>query len=149
GFSLPDYDRSFVGSRMSGVQYLIRAAQLADGTSIDLVVADGIITELGAWLSAGGATVIVAEGLGAPNGLVDVHTHLREPGGEGSETVLTGSRAAAAGGYTAVNTMANTAPVADTAGVVEQVARYGDEAGYVTVQPIGAVTIGLQGTQLA
>ncbi|MFC4042696.1 dihydroorotase [Dactylosporangium siamense] len=82
-------------------------------------------------------------------GLVDLHTHLREPGREDAETVESGSRAAALGGYTAVCAMANTSPVADTAGVVEQVWRLGREAGLVDVQPIGAVTVGLGGEQLA
>jgi dihydroorotase len=82
-------------------------------------------------------------------GLVDLHTHLREPGREDAETVLTGTRAAALGGFTAVHAMANTDPVADTAGVVEQVWRLGREAGYCDVYPIGAVTVGLKGTQLA
>lgn len=82
-------------------------------------------------------------------GLVDLHTHLREPGFEDAETVASGSRAAAAGGYTAVFAMANTHPVADTAGVVEQVWRLGQEAGLVDVHPVGAVTVGLEGKQLA
>src|SRR5699024_11484517 len=82
-------------------------------------------------------------------GLVDMHTHLREPGKEDAETVLTGSRAAAAGGYTCVHAMANTAPVADTAGVVEQVHRLGRTAGFTEVVPVGAVTTGLEGRQLA
>ena len=84
-------------------------------------------------------------GLVALPGLVDLHTHLREPGREDAETVEPGSRAAALGGYTAVCAMANTSPVADTAGVVEQVWRLGREAGLVDVQPIGAVTVGLAG----
>ena len=88
-------------------------------------------------------------GLVALPGLVDLHTHLREPGREDAETVESGSRAAALGGYTAVCAMANTSPVADTAGVVEQVWRLGREAGLVDVQPIGAVTVGLAGEQLA
>jgi dihydroorotase len=82
-------------------------------------------------------------------GFVDLHTHLREPGFEQSETVASGSRSAAAGGFTAIHAMANTFPVADTAGVVEQVARLGEDAGLVFVQPIGAVTVGLKGEQLA
>jgi dihydroorotase len=93
--------------------------------------------------------VIDTEGLVALPGLVDLHTHLREPGREDAETVLTGSRAAALGGYTAVCAMANTSPVADTAGVVEQVYRLGQQAGLVDVQPVGAVTAGLNGEQLA
>ena len=90
-----------------------------------------------------------ADGLTALPGLVDLHTHLREPGFEQSETVLTGSRAAASGGFTAVFAMANTSPVSDTAGVVEQVKALGDQHGYVTVRPIGAVTVGLDGQRLS
>jgi dihydroorotase len=82
-------------------------------------------------------------------GLVDLHTHLREPGREDSETIETGSRAAAAGGFTAVHAMANTLPVADTAGVVEQVWNLGQRIGLVDVIPVGAVTVGLNGEQLA
>jgi len=82
-------------------------------------------------------------------GLVDLHTHLREPGFEDAETVASGSKAAAKGGYTAVFAMANTHPVADTAGVVEQVWRLGKETGLVDVHPVGAVTVGLEGKQLA
>ncbi|MBV5267604.1 MAG: amidohydrolase family protein, partial [Burkholderiaceae bacterium] len=66
-------------------------------------------------------------------GLVDLHTHLREPGREDSETVASASRAGAKGGFTALSAMANTSPVADTAGVVEQVYRLGQEAGFVDV----------------
>lgn len=82
-------------------------------------------------------------------GLVDLHTHLREPGREDAETILTGSRAAALGGYTCVHAMANTDPVADTAGVVEQVWALGRRAGLVDVRPVGAVTVGLAGEALA
>jgi dihydroorotase len=82
-------------------------------------------------------------------GLVDLHTHLREPGREDAETVETGTRAAALGGFTAVHAMANTDPVADTAGVVEQVWRLGREAGHCDVFPVGAVTVGLRGERLA
>ncbi len=96
-----------------------------------------------------GAQVIDADGLIALPGLVDLHTHLREPGREDAETVETGTRAAALGGYTAVHAMANTDPVADTAGVVEQVWRLGRQAGHCDVQPVGAVTVGLRGTRLA
>ena len=99
--------------------------------------------------SAEGAVEIDATGLIAIPGLVDLHTHLREPGREDAETVETGSRAAAIGGFTAVFAMANTDPVADTAGTVEQVWRLGREAGLVDVQPVGAITIGLRGQQLA
>jgi len=84
-----------------------------------------------------------------PPGFVDLHTHLREPGREDAETVESGTRAAALGGYTAVHAMANTDPVADTAGVVEQVWRLGREAGWCDVAPVGAVSSGLKGEQLA
>lgn len=130
-------------------KHLISGATLDDGTRTDLLIADGRIVEAGTGLSAAGATVIDADGLIALPGLVDLHTHLREPGYEQSETVLTGTRAAAAGGFTAVFAMANTSPVADTAGVVEQVLTLGEAAGYATVRPIGAVTVGLEGERLA
>ncbi|SFO00064.1 dihydroorotase [Mycetocola miduiensis] len=129
--------------------YLISGAALPDGTRTDIVLKDGLIAELGTGLSAAGAQRIDADGLVALPGLVDLHTHLREPGYEQSETVLTGTQAAAAGGFTAVFAMANTSPVADTAGVVEQELSLGEQAGYATVQPIGAVTVGLAGEQLA
>ena len=128
---------------------VITGAALADGTRTDILIADGVIAELGTGLSANGAARIDADGLIALPGLVDLHTHLREPGAEQSETVLTGSRAAAIGGFTVVHAMANTFPVSDTAGVVEQVQALGDAAGYVTVRPVGAVTAGLMGESLA
>jgi dihydroorotase len=81
--------------------------------------------------------------------LVDMHTHLREPGREDSETVLTGAQSAVSGGFTAISAMANTNPVADTAGVVEQIYRLGKNAGICDVNPIGAVTKGLNGEQLS
>ncbi|MBG6238091.1 dihydroorotase [Mycetocola sp. CAN_C7] len=129
--------------------YLISGASLPDGTRTDLLLADGVIADVGTSLSSAGAERVDADGLIALPGLVDLHTHLREPGYEQSETVLTGTRAAAAGGFTAVFAMANTSPVADTAGVVEQELSLGEQAGYATVQPIGAVTVGLAGEQLA
>ncbi|AJM77772.1 dihydroorotase [Rathayibacter toxicus] len=128
---------------------LISGATLADGATADLVIDGGVVVEIGATVDPGGARVIDADGLLALPGLVDLHTHLREPGSEQSETVLTGTRAAAAGGFTAVFAMANTSPVQDTAGVVEQVQSLGEDAGYATVRPIGAVTTGLAGQSLA
>lgn len=128
---------------------LITGAQLSTGDRADILVDGNRIVELGSDLKAYGATTINADGLIALPGLVDLHTHLREPGFEQSETVLTGTQAAAKGGFTTVFAMANTNPVADTAGVVEQVQRLGDEAGYATVRPIGAVTVGLEGNALA
>jgi dihydroorotase len=118
----------------------------------DVLLAGGVIAALGpdATGSADADTLRV-DGTGTVllPGLVDLHTHLREPGREDAETVETGSRAAALGGYTAVFAMPNTEPTADTAGVVEQVFRLGRSVGLVDVQPIGAVTVGRKGERLA
>jgi dihydroorotase len=126
----------------------INNAKLADNSLVDLEINNGVISKLSK--SSGKQTDgIDASGKLLLPGLVDLHTHLREPGREDSETVLTGSQAAVAGGYTAISSMANTNPVADTAGVVEQIYRLGKEAGLCDVNPIGAVTKGLNGEQLA
>ncbi|MEO3745837.1 dihydroorotase [Plantactinospora sp. B5E13] len=129
--------------------YLIRGVRVLGAEPTDLLLRDGVVAEVGRGLDTRGAAVVDGDGLVALPGLVDLHTHLREPGREDAETVESGSRAAALGGYTAVCAMANTSPVADTAGVVEQVWRLGREAGLVDVQPIGAVTVGLAGERLA
>ena len=131
--------------------YVLSSATLADGSIADIRIEGDTITSVGAsgFVKRDDAEVVDCAGLVALPGFVDLHTHLREPGFEQSETVLTGSQSAAAGGFTAVHAMANTSPVADTAGVVEQVYNLGKAAGYVDVQPIGAVTVGLQGKQLA
>lgn len=131
--------------------YLLRGARPLGGEPADLLLADGVIADVGpaGSLAAGDAEVVDADGLVALPGLVDLHTHLREPGREDAETVESGTKAAALGGYTAVHAMANTDPVADTAGVVEQVWRLGREAGWVEVRPVGAVTVGLKGERLA
>ena len=135
---------------MSGqLSYLVRGARLCGGEPSDLLLRDGVLAAVGDEADAAGAEVVDADGLVALPGLVDLHTHLREPGREDAETVETGSRAAALGGFTAVHAMANTDPVADTAGVVEQVWRLGREAGYCEVRPVGAVTVGLSGERLA
>jgi len=126
--------------------FTLTGVTLADGTTTNVVVEGQTITSVGA-LTAG--DLIDCSGLMVLPGFVDLHTHLREPGSEDSETVLTGAKAAAKGGFTAVSAMANTSPVADTAGVVEQVFRLGKEAGLCEVFPIGAVTVGLAGEQLA
>ncbi|MFT4235207.1 MAG: dihydroorotase [Microbacterium sp.] len=134
---------------MTGETILIRSAALEGAETSDILVRDGLIAEVGSGLSATDARVIDAAGLIALPGLVDLHTHLREPGYEASETILTGTQAAAAGGFTAVFAMPNTQPVADTAGVVEQELALGESAGFATVQPIGAVTVGQKGERLA
>ena len=127
--------------------FVLKNVGLADGTITDIMVEGEKITAVQPGLSGG--ETIDCSGLVALPGFVDLHTHLREPGFEQSETVLTGTQSAAMGGFTAVHAMANTSPVADTAGVVEQVAALGREAGYADVYPIGAVTVGLEGKQLA
>ncbi len=131
------------------MNWLITGARPLGGEPADLLLRDGVIAEIGRHPDAPGAQVLDADGLIALPGLVDLHTHLREPGREDAETVETGTAAAALGGFTAVHAMANTEPVADTAGVVEQVWRLGREAGRCDVQPVGAVTVGLAGRQLA
>ena len=127
--------------------FVLKHVSIGDGPVVDIQITGEVVTAIGSSLT--GTEEIDCSGLVALPGLVDLHTHLREPGFEQSETVLTGTQAAALGGFTAVHAMANTSPVADTAGVVEQVAALGREAGYAEVFPIGAVTVGLEGKQLA
>lgn len=127
---------------------VIRGAALLGASTADILIDDGVIREVGA-VKVKADRVIDGAGLIALPGLVDLHTHLREPGGESTETIHTGSRAAAAGGFTAVHAMANTSPVADTGQRVELVAELGRRAGFVEVRPVGAVTHNLDGMQLA
>jgi dihydroorotase len=142
------------GQRTDPDRWLIRGVTVAgyggraSGTA-DILLSGGSIVAVETGLNHSGARVLDADGLIALPGLVDLHTHLREPGREDAETVETGTAAAALGGYTAVHAMANTEPVADTAGVVEQVWRLGRAAGHCDVQPVGAVTVGLGGVRLA
>jgi dihydroorotase len=129
------------------VTLLLRDVRPYGDELVDVVVEGERIAAVGADLS--GDEVVDGRGAILLPGLVDLHTHLREPGREDAETVESGSAAAALGGYTAVFAMPNTEPAADTAGVVEQVWRLGRDAGYVDVQPIGAVTVGRAGAHLA
>jgi len=131
------------------ISLLIKNVALPNGSISDIAVSGDVIAEVGSDLTAEAETTIDGSGLVALPGFVDLHTHLREPGFEQSETILSGSQSAAAGGFTAVHAMANTSPVQDTAGVVEQVKALGLSAGYVDVVPVGAVTVGLDGKQLA
>ncbi|HUX71400.1 MAG TPA: dihydroorotase [Cellulomonadaceae bacterium] len=131
--------------------YLIRGGRPYGEDVADVLVRDGMVAAIGpdAAVGADGAVVVEADGCVVLPGLVDLHTHLREPGREDAETIETGTRAAALGGFTAVHAMANTSPVADTAGVVEQVWRIGRDSGWVDVHPVGAVSVGLAGEHLA
>ena len=136
--------------RAANSKYLLTGLTLPDGTASDLQIANGLITAIGKTLTKNSDDeVIDFKGSVLLPGLVDLHTHLREPGKEDAETVLSGSMAAAKGGYVAISAMANTSPVADTAGVVEQVYALGQSAGFVDVFPIGAVTQGLAGEALS
>ncbi|RMI13085.1 dihydroorotase [Cellulomonas triticagri] len=136
-------------------QYLLKDVAPLGGDRTDVLVAGGLVAAIGA--GAGDAAenapddlhVIDATGMVLLPGLVDLHTHLREPGREDAETIVSGTRAAAVGGFTAVHAMANTTPTQDTAGVVEQVWRIGREAGWTDVHPVGAVSVGLEGQHLA
>ena len=128
---------------------LIKTGSILGASPADVLINDGVISEIGNNLNSEGAEVIEASGMVLMPGFVDLHTHLREPGRENSETIATGSLAAARGGYVAVSAMANTLPVADTAAIVEQVAAIGKSVGLVDVFPIGAVTRNLEGKELA
>ena len=129
---------------------VIRGVRLyGEGEQVDVLVAGGQIAEISPSAAVtDGAVVIDAVGQVLLPGLVDLHTHLREPGREYAEDIETGSAAAALGGFTAVFAMANTDPVADSAVVTDHVWRRGQQVGLVDVHPVGAVTVGLAGRQL-
>ncbi|MFF0612822.1 dihydroorotase [Nocardia tengchongensis] len=120
-----------------------------EGEAVDVLLADGEIREIGAGLNAPDAEIVDGKGQYLLPGFIDLHTHLREPGREDTETIESGSAAAALGGYTAVFAMANTSPVADTSVITDHVWKRGQEVGLVDVHPVGAVTVGLEGKQLA
>jgi dihydroorotase len=134
---------------MNSNRYVLKGGKILGNAQSDLLIANGVIENISPTITDDSAITIDVTGSVILPGLVDLHTHLREPGREDSETVLSASKAAAKGGFTALSAMANTSPVADTAGVVEQVFRLGHEAGLVDVFPIGAVTQGLKGEQLS
>tara|TARA_B110000503_G_scaffold51237_1_gene82773 strand:+ start:5954 stop:7270 length:1317 start_codon:yes stop_codon:yes gene_type:complete len=129
--------------------YLIKGASLLGESSADIALHGGFFVEPEDLVGVSDIVTIDANGLVALPGLVDLHTHLRQPGMEQAETVLSGSQAAAMGGFTAVHAMANTDPVADTAAITDTVWNLGKKAGYVDVRPVGAVTKGLAGQQLS
>lgn len=132
-----------------GNSILIKSSAILGGKSSDVLIEDGLITEISSSISQKADEIIDGSGCVLLPGFVDLHTHLREPGRENSETIATGSLAAARGGYVAVSAMANTLPVADSAAIVEQVYSIGKRVGLVDVFPIGAVTKGLEGKDLA
>ena len=130
---------------------LITNARLLDDRKVDLLIVDGVIREIsepGSIATTQSISLDVHGNLLAP-GLVDLHTHLREPGREDAETIASASAAAVSGGFTAISAMANTSPVADSAGVVELVKSRAQKVGLCDVFPIGAVTKGLEGLELS
>ncbi len=127
---------------------VVDPSQGIDAT-LDVLLADGKVEKLGARLAARGALVIDADGLAVCPGFIDIHTHLREPGREDKETIASGTRAAAAGGFTAVCAMPNTEPVNDTAGITRAIVEKARAEGVVRVYPIGAITRGQKGEELA
>jgi len=134
--------------------YLMKGGRIVDPASStdelgDVVIRNGVVEAIGRDLEPDGVEIIDATGKVVAPGLVDLHTHLREPGREDEETIATASAAAAAGGYTAVCAMPNTDPVQDSASVVEQVWALGREAGLVDVIPSGALSKGLEGAKMA
>ncbi len=130
---------------------VIRGGRVLDATGerrADVALAGGRIVEVGEALGATGPE-LDAGGCVVTAGLVDLHTHLREPGREEAETIETGSRAAALGGFTAVVAMPNTEPTVDTAAVVRQVQELGRQAGLCDVHVAGAISVDRAGDQLA
>jgi dihydroorotase len=115
----------------------------------DLLIEDGVVARLGTKLTVRGAEVIPVKGLVVCPGFIDLHVHLREPGREDKETIATGTRAAAAGGFTAVCAMPNTHPVNDNSGITRFIMDKARSEGVVRVYPIGAITRGSRGEEIA
>lgn len=127
---------------------VVDTAATAESTA-DVLIVDGIIAEVGRGIAAAGAQVIDAAGKKVIPGLIDVHTHLREPGNEEEETIASGTRAAAHGGVTTIFCMPNTLPPIDNAPSVEFILLKAQKEGCVNVFPIGCITKGSQGEELA
>ena len=133
---------------------LVREARVVDPSQgldrvCDLLIEDGRIGGIGESISGEGASVLDARGLVAVPGLLDMHVHLREPGFEYKETIASGTAAAAAGGFAAVASMANTHPVNDCAAVTEYILKKAAVAGKARVHPVGATTKAMEGRELA
>ncbi|HWN43177.1 MAG TPA: dihydroorotase [Thermoanaerobaculia bacterium] len=127
---------------------VIDPSQDLDGT-LDVLIEDGSVAKIDGRIDSKDAEVIDAAGLIVAPGLIDIHVHLREPGQEYKETVRTGTLAAAAGGFTGVACMANTEPVNDTRSVTEHILLEARRHGFARVHPIGAISKGLKGEELA
>jgi dihydroorotase len=127
---------------------VVDPAQKIDAVK-DVLLSDGAVEEVGPKVNPRGATVLDMKGLVVCPGFIDIHTHLREPGREDKETIATGTRAAAAGGFTAVCAMPNTDPVNDNAGITRSILEKARTEGAVRVYPIGAITRGSKGEELA
>ena len=127
---------------------VIDPSQDLDGT-LDVLIEDGAVAKIDGGIDTAGAEVIDAAGLIVAPGLIDIHVHLREPGQEYKETVRTGTLAAAAGGFTGVACMANTEPVNDTRSVTEHILLEARRHGFARVHPIGAISKGQKGEELA
>ena len=135
-------------------RFLITGGRVIDPASgrdevADVLIAGGVVEAIGTGLSTEGAETVEATGMVVAPGFVDLHTHVREPGREDEETIATASAAAAAGGFTAICTMPNTDPVADSAAIVEKVWALGREAGMVDVHPAGALSRKQEGEKMA
>jgi len=136
------------------MKLLIRGGRLVDPSQeldgkFDLLIEDGAVSRIDESIEAADAEVRDAEGLVVTPGWIDMHIHLREPGQEYKETVRTGTLAAAAGGFTAVACMANTEPVNDNRSVTEHILKEAERSAFARVYPIGAVSKGQQGEELA
>ena len=133
---------------------LIKNGRIIDPASgfdqvADLLIDDGLISGIGQKLSAPGAELFDASGMIVAPGFLDIHVHLREPGFEHAETIETGAKAAAAGGFTSICCMPNTSPVNDNATVTSYIVERARRLAVVNVYPIGAITKGSQGEELA
>ncbi|MBE9486913.1 MAG: dihydroorotase [Chloroflexi bacterium] len=136
------------------MKILVKSGRVIDPANyidekLDILIVDGIIAELSPHIDAGDAEVINAAGLLVTPGLVDMHVHLRDPGFEYKEDIVTGTRAAAAGGVTSVACMPNTDPVNDSLAVTKYIISKAREQGSINVFPIGSITKGMKGEILS